>query len=85
MLMDTEERRTELGAIRLGGARNIYLRVMLYQKVSQHVSFVWDDGDGTTRPNMVPPLDAKEIRQLRRILGKAENRIRKLFGEMEKR
>jgi len=86
MSSKTVEKLTEIGSIDIDRSRSLKLKVILYQQVTQEVRFVQVqtfDIEGHF-PNQVAPLSLKATRQLRRLLGQAENKMRKLIEKMAK-
>ena len=82
----TEETLTEMGEIVLAESRGIVVRVVLYQKLTQHVRFVYDckQEPDDRKENLVPPLGLKEVRHLQRLLAKAQRKMQKAVKRMGK-
>ncbi len=73
------EKLTEIGTIEMVDNRTLV--VTLYQRVTQEVRFAIRQDEGE-RNHVIEPLNLKQLRQLRRLLGQAENKMRKLIKKM---
>lgn len=76
----TVEKLTEIGSFPLAG--NV-VKVMLRQQVKQEVFFTCEETIASiTESRALPPFGLKEVRRVRRLLGQAENKMRKLIEKI---
>jgi hypothetical protein len=83
-MTDEVEKVVEIGSFQ-SIDKPVIIKVMLRQRVQQEVFFACEETIGNvTEGRALPPLELKQVRQLRRLLGQAENKMRKLIDKMAK-